>query len=201
MTEDEKPILRKRGRPSKDQMDPTRKAQMEKKPDIPSEPVIKWKGQSRFRTDLFKGNIQHMLKRLPHVITRKVDNLKTDLWQIEHTHIFHSKDSRGRPQKTTNFVGGHCHQITYKDGPNGPEAVCGPAMHYIDRKTRQGVKRKLVPVVYESFDGEVLPDNHVHKMEYYHSQELQPQQQRTAPTIADELMAQVRDGGYEMQGA
>lgn len=162
---------------------------------------INWKGNAPFDHHLFKGSLEYCLKRMPHIITRAVESLDNDLVKKEHTHIFHSKDSRGRPQTRTNPMAGHFHDVTFEVIDGVPVAKCGPALHYVDKRTRRGVVREVKPVVYRDFDGNERVDDHTHEMEYVHSEKLVKEASRgtVGDVMRDYLSAEAKKGGYELR--
>lgn len=94
-----------------------------------------------------------------------------DLHDIEHVHHFHSVNSHGMPQKFTNIVGGHFHEVAWELGPNGePVAKCGPALRKVTRKTPIGMKTVTEIVQWETYNDQGQPimvqDKHSHTMQY-----------------------------------
>ncbi len=87
--------------------------------------------------------------------------------EVEHVHYFHTVDSAGRVQKLSNLVGGHFHEMTVEQDPEGgvPIVTAGPAMVYISKKVGKKAAVKLA-VPYEE-------DQHTHEVTYMGSQKIQ----------------------------
>jgi hypothetical protein len=96
------------------------------------------------------------------------------LENVEHSHFFHSIDSRGRPQIHCNKVGGHFHEVAINaDGT----ALCGPPVREVKVKRggRTITKLERVPAIGYMADG-ITPaiDNHTHKVTYRGSEKITP---------------------------
>lgn len=142
------------------------------------------KGTQVFWHDLFKSNVQKMIK----CIFARTDDKgvgmqkEEDLKQVEHVHFYHSHDSQGRPQTTCVSVGGHYHKITTHDDKGNPlvdaqgrpRVECGPPLRKV--KVKRGKKMVSVeePVTFGMEDGQNVVDKHTHKFAYIDSQELSP---------------------------
>lgn len=122
-----------------------------------------------------KQSIHHHLFKAAVAFFKKNVSWKhkvLDLHNVEHVHHFHSVNSHGMPQKFTNMVGGHFHEVTWEIGSNGePVAKCGPALRKVVRKTPQGARSMNEPVKWPGYDnntGEeiMVRDEHTHQMEY-----------------------------------
>lgn len=136
------------------------------------EPKLKFKGQTEFRHDLFKASVQKMKKNTSFVFGRP------SILELEHTHVFHSYDSKGRPQKFTSTTGGHFHEIQHGvDDEGNVYAKCGPALQTVVRKGSGGRQiKKIGPIVWKDVDNEVeINDNHTHQMTYISSEFLTEQ--------------------------
>lgn len=125
------------------------------------------KGSVSITHHLFKANVAKFLKNDSY----KKDN--PQLIAMEHSHIFHTVDSRGKPMMHCGFVGGHTHEIKVKENADGTMTVeCGPPVKVHVTKDRTGRRKtKFVPVqFYDAFandgEGETIIDSHVHEMEY-----------------------------------
>lgn len=116
----------------------------------------------------------HLFKALVSVFKKNVSwkSKVLDLHDVEHVHHFHSVNSHGMPQKFTNLVGGHFHEVTWDIGKDGvPVAKCGPAMRKVTRKTPVGAKTSNEIVQWETFHSEtgapiMIQDKHTHEMRY-----------------------------------
>jgi hypothetical protein len=86
---------------------------------------------------------------------------------IEHTHFYHSIDSRGRRMDFSSKVGGHFHRVEIK--PDG-SAVCGPPVHEVKVK-----KHGRISTEYRTNGF----DNHTHEVEYRFSEKIRP----TTPNV------------------
>lgn len=124
-----------------------------------------------------------------HLFKAELSKMKKDLtaWKkgnpkivgVEHVHFFHSINSFGMPQTTTNEVGGHFHEISWDlDDSGTPRAKCGPPLRKIMKKGRNGMKRtSIVPVEFDVIPDDdesstKIKDEHVHPMTYHGSDEI-----------------------------
>jgi len=149
--------------------------------------------------DLFKASVGTFLKN----VSWKYG--EPDIRKVEHCHWFHTFNSQGRPQKYTNVVGGHYHKIDWKVDEKGEMvATCGPALHKIVKKSRNGSKRKIEQhVQWDDFrenasDDEKIRDRHTHVMEYILSEEMDADSVRKLRNShAGEIIAanEARQGG------
>lgn len=115
--------------------------------------------------DLYKLNVATMLKNISW--TDVPDHVK-----IEHCHFFHTIDSDGKVQTTSNAVGGHFHEMEVVPTSGGVAVVkCGPPMKHGKVKVRGVWKKTSVP-----YDDE---DNHVHDVQYISSCEIKPRVNNT----------------------
>jgi hypothetical protein len=154
------------------EQDKTQKRKTNKKP-VQAKRI--WKGHQTFVSDLFKCELSTMKKN----ISFKYGEPKIE--DVEHVHFFRTFNSQGRKQIFTNPVGNHYHKVTVEEDENGNlVAKCGPALHKVTVKGRNGRKRKIEK--YVSWDDdtdlalkegrEVLKDEHTHEMTYLRSEEL-----------------------------
>ncbi len=131
--------------------------------------TLRMKGSTVFRHDLFKSDVKPM---------RRNESFKkgvVKIVELEHSHIFHTCDDRGRQMEYCTPTGGHFHKVKVKYDANGvPVAVeCGPPLKYVNKKTPVGSKKRIVEVRWMDLvnDREVR-DDHRHVFEYVHSEEL-----------------------------
>ena len=114
------------------------------------ETVRHYKGQTQVDHDLFKLEVAKTKKNigLPHA----------PRWEdAEHTHFFHTYDSKGKKMKYSASISGHCHEITVEEIDGKLVATCGPAI------------RK-----YKNNRTEVLPnDSHTHEVRYLYSEKVE----------------------------
>jgi hypothetical protein len=146
---------------------PVKKARSRKKkvdaPELPrteGEPIRRLKGTKRLHHDLFKLKIAKFKKILgiPDINLLKKNPELVRIVDVEHCHFFHSVDSNGRPQKYSNSIGGHCHEIkVYMDEHGVLQAECGPPLRRLD-KSRAEPKEQY--------------DYHTHEIEYIESEEF-----------------------------
>ena len=142
-----------------------------------AQPKFKMRGAQQIFHHLFKATLGKCLKNIS--FKRGV----VDIHQVEHVHFFHSVNSMGMPQRFTNMVAGHFHEITWEIGPNGePVAKCGPALMKQTKRLPDGTsKTNNVQVKWrdEMFvdprsgeQGRDVIDNHTHQMLYMGTDEL-----------------------------
>lgn len=152
-----------------------------------------WKGMQTFIHDLFKAKVCKMKRNVSFVWgdPRIVDT--------EHTHFFHTFNSQGKPQKYTNTVGEHFHEIEWGEDDEGNlVARCGPPLRYGTHKMPNGRKvRRIEKVSWKdmsenSFNTEgVIRDDHVHEMQYIRSEELSLAKKGTNP-LAQQIIDERR---------
>jgi len=142
------------------------------------------KGTQVFWHDLFKSNVQKMIKCIFNRSDEKGvgQQKEEDLKLVEHVHFFHSHDSQGRAQTTCVSVGGHYHKIITHDNKGNPlvdahgrpRVECGPPLRKV--KVKRGKKMVSVeePVTFGMEDGKMVADKHTHDFSYIDSQELSP---------------------------
>jgi hypothetical protein len=120
--------------------------------------------------DLYKCEVAKFLRDLSW---QKDGSMRQE---VEHCHFFHTIDSAGRPQETTNAVGNHFHEVTIIPAQNEgelDEVICGPAMTWeIQGKGRMKKRVMVAPRVAVNTDNEEI-DEHTHEMSYQGSQRIQ----------------------------
>lgn len=127
------------------------------------------KGSSTFRHDGFKGDVRKLKKNTSFkkgVVT---------ITELEHSHQFHSHDSRGRKQQYCTPMGGHFHEVKIIYDENGVpvRAECGPPLRFQNKKTPLGSKKRIVDVKWhDQVNEKIVVDDHRHVFEYTHSEEL-----------------------------
>lgn len=99
----------------------------------------------------------HSFKLLPSILLRDISPFKKDpmVVTIEHCHIFHTFDSYGREQKTTNSVGGHYHEIELSVVDGEWKSVCSRPLS--NKASNELLKN----------------DIHTHELQYLKSGEVQ----------------------------
>lgn len=144
-------------RPSKAQSAPVDSLSQETHSEPQAQSRV-YKGERELDHDLFK--------LLPTALTKNVGFQEDDpIWTtIEHSHIFHTIDSSGRAQDTTNAVGGHHHQVQVVKSPQGVPTliVSGPLKWVVHRK---GTRRIRTAVPMEN-------DTHTHEVQYLGSEKI-----------------------------
>jgi len=119
------------------------------------------RGVGEFNHHLFKLTASPMIKE--HGWNSDPD--QKIVVPLEHCHMFHTMDSRGRSQTKCSSIGGHYHEVEveYSEDPtNAPEIKVGPAMREIAIKQGKRIMKKSVPV---TVGGKV--DQHTHDVEYH----------------------------------
>jgi hypothetical protein len=139
----------------------------------PVQPKLVMKGTQEFRHDLFKSDVQQMLKNTAY--TKGV----VDVAKLEHTHIFHSVNSQGVPQHFSSTVGGHFHKLEpYMDAEGNLRLRCGPPIRNVMRKTPRGQKKTQAAVKWydetggRDGEGAWIVDEHTHDFAYLSSEML-----------------------------
>lgn len=161
-------------------------------------PKIVVKGTSEFRHDLFKADVATFKKNVSY----KKGVLQ--LVSVEHSHIYHTHSSQGRPMQFTSTIGGHFHEVTTTvDAEGNIVAKCGPPLRTIVKKKASGSKRVNEPVRWYDDDKEdYVVDNHRHEMLYMHSEYLT---QEKVAALRSQTQAAVRaeisKGGAESPDA
>lgn len=91
--------------------------------------------------------------------------------KMEHSHLFHTIDSSGRPQKTCVPIGGHFHfveVVPQKDGAPGLR-ISGPKK-WAQKKIRGSKNTERVAIDVTMQDGSI--DQHTHDFQYIGSEEI-----------------------------
>lgn len=99
----------------------------------------------------------HTFKLLSSIMLRDISPFKKDpmVVTIEHCHIYHTFDSYGNEQKTTNSVGGHYHEIQLTVENGEWKTVCSP------------------PLSNKSSNELLKNDRHTHELQYLKTGEVQ----------------------------
>lgn len=129
------------------------------------------RGTSTFWTHHFKCEVESMMKN------KSWQFGVIDLVKMEHSHLYHTKNSQGRPRQYTAPVGGHFHEVTVSEDEDGNlVGKCGPALHEVYKKLKNGKMKKTVePVSWYDAEREMfLKDDHSHKITYIDSENLSP---------------------------
>ena len=122
---------------------------------------IRYRGQEEVTHHLFKLEVAKMIK------DHGYDENDTKLVPYEHTHVFHSVDSRGRPQHTSTPIGGHFHEIKIIEHEDGTEPTLeiGPALRKVARRVGKRIIKSSAPIPH---------DAHTHGSIYLWSEKLKP---------------------------
>lgn len=145
-------------------------------PEPQVQPQIRNRHDNSFRHDVFHCKPTAMKKNISYT------HLSPELVNVDHAHIFHSHDNRGRPNSQTQKMGGHFHYVEqYVDKKTGEiKAKCGPAMRIVTNMLSNGRTVQSIQPVFELQevvrDGIVqhhkLVDDHTHEMAYLGSETL-----------------------------
>lgn len=128
-----------------------------------------FKHEREIRHDVFKTDIKKFKENTsftkddPAIVER------------EHTHIYHTVNSQCRPLQYTNAVGGHFHKVTVSEDEDGNlVATCSePLKYHFRRMPRGGFKKSIGPVSwYDGNTDRTIVDDHVHVLNYMHSEML-----------------------------
>lgn len=122
---------------------------------------IRYRGKEEVTHHLYKLQVAKMIK------DHGYDEEKPKLVPYEHTHVFHSVDSRGRPQFTSTPIGGHFHAIEVIEGEDGAHPILkiGPAIRKVARRRGKHIVKSTAPVPH---------DTHTHDSMYLWSEKLKP---------------------------
>lgn len=148
------------------------------------EPKMRMRGTERIFHHLFKGQVSKFLKNL----SWKKDN--PNLTKVEHVHFFHTVNSHGIPQKFTQAVGGHFHEVQWSTDDQGNLiAKCGPPLKKVGYPGPDGLTQWVNEEIkfHDAVGsmgkrGATYVDDHTHEMVYMGSDELSPQSIRQTQT-------------------
>jgi hypothetical protein len=141
-------------------------------PQAPQASQIRFRSQQTVLHHLFKAELANMQKNVSFVPGQP------EIKSVEHVHFFHTVNSMGMPQKYTNEVGGHFHEVFWQmDAQGNLVAKCGPALKKVSKRGRDNLtKTVIVPVEYlDKVSAETpfnLKDDHSHGMTYHGSDEI-----------------------------
>lgn len=150
-------------------------------------PNIVMRGTSTFWVHHFKAELDTMKKN------RSWQYGVVRLDDIEHVHMYHTKNSQGRPLKYTAPVGGHFHEIiTEKDEDGNIIAKCGPALHTVYKKLKNGKMKKLIKEVswFDDEKDDYIKDTHTHEMTYLDSEKLSPEKIKKDRELNQQMVQQ-----------
>lgn len=89
---------------------------------------------------------------------------------IEHVHFYNDKGRRGEPLKHANKVGGHTHEVTFKEVNGGlAEITCGPAIVQSSKLMPNGRRNTSLQAVNLGVNpntGAEEFDRHTHPVQY-----------------------------------
>ena len=152
---------------------------------LPKEKVLRH--QISFEHDLFKLSVATFKRNVSYKY------LQPEIIEAEHVHFFHSKNSKGAPQKYCHAVGGHFHEVTV-DWDTG-KATCGPALTRRTIKipnTSRSITRigtvKWDAINMDTGDQSEIVDDHTHEVEYIRTEVISEQ---TVRDIHEKDRAQV----------
>jgi hypothetical protein len=139
------------------------------KPQASIAPKRVFKDQMTVTHDLFK--------LLPATMKKNVSYKKfqPELVEMEHAHIFHTVDSRGKKQTSCSAVGGHFHDVEVTVAADGSfHLICSEPYHIVTKTTKTGMtKKEKVHVSFEDGNNDIIiKDTHTHEFEYKGSEEL-----------------------------
>jgi hypothetical protein len=122
--------------------------------------------QTEFESHAFRSTESAVLK---------YDQVAKKPYEKTHAHVFHTRDSSGKLQETTNHVGGHFHKVKVTDHGPGmvPTIECGPPMKM--SKVKKGNSYKTIMIPYYDRDG--IKDEHTHQFgneQYRGTQRVKP---------------------------
>ena len=132
-------------------------------------------GHSTVRSDSYKMSVERFPKNVAN------DGERPNFVGMEHSHIFHTHDQRGRIQEYSCPIGGHFHRMKVTPDPRGKEfppivaCVSGP-LKWVNVKDKYGGNsRKAVPA-YTNLDGaedrDFVDAEHKHKVKYIGTSQL-----------------------------
>lgn len=135
------------------------------------------RGQQVFKDHLFRLKVEKMQKN------KSYKKFLPELMQVEHVHLFHTKNQRGQDNEYCVAVGGHFHKmdVTYDESGSPVDVKCGPALRKVEKRMKNGkVKSFIEPVRWERQDeqtGEMayVTDDHTHEWQYEGFSELSAQ--------------------------
>jgi len=145
---------------------------------VVKQPKIFYKGERVFTHTLYKTDVQNMLKNESWVygVPRTLE--------IEHVHMAHSHDRKGKKNKYTAKVGGHFHEIiTHDDDGNeyldDNGFICPKLGHALCEKKKKLKSRKIRTTIeqvsyFHSDDDKWIKDNHTHSLTNLGSEEISP---------------------------
>ena len=153
------------------------KKQLEAKQEAPS-------GLRAYKDDLY---VDHDLFKLETSKLKKNINWNPKAppnWDhIDHSHHFHSYDSRGRKQTTSNSVGGHFHEVTVTVVDGDFKAECSPAI----RDKRNGAPQYITE------------DHHTHDITYMYSERIKTREtNKEAVKVADHMNYEPSTRGVDL---
>lgn len=150
-----------------------------KLPAKKSQPIVKkvWKGQETFEHHLFKLSPTDCIKN------KSITPYQPNTYRLQHGHVYHTVDRKGKPQTYSAPSSGHFHEVTVEwDGDTLVGVKCGPPTRFKYRQQRnKEIKKVKEQVVYkgrdENGDDDVV-DSHTHEIVYIRGEvlTLQPQQ-------------------------
>lgn len=133
-----------------------------------------FKGNQEFEHVLFKSDVRKCKKNMSW------KKYEPRIEEFEHRHVFHSRNSKGKPQAYTTPTAGHFHQVEFEAHEENGEiyysATCGPALRRHTKRLKTGKWATVIePVVFEA-DGEQpdVVDDHSHDLEYCFTELLSP---------------------------
>jgi len=133
-------------------------------------PKFQMKGNREFRHDLYKLLISKVKKNYSYKIG------DPNIWDVEHCHFYHNKDSKGKEQEYCQPIAGHFHKIdVWVEEDGSIKAKCGPPMQKVRIKIRPGKYKKVIQgISFENDHGDMspIPDNHTHDVVYVESEVL-----------------------------
>ena len=142
-------------------------------------PKITMKGERVFQHHLFLSDVAKCKKNTSYEPDQPM------LVDMEHKHVFHTIDSKGRKQLISSHALGHFHQMSWgMDSEGNLYAKSGPALRKVAKHLRDGsVQMVDSPIFWTDLQDQRYNDEHTHSWEYQHTEEF------TAKSLASQRKA------------
>lgn len=150
------------------------------------------KGEKKVFHDLFKLQSALVKKNHGYIDGDDPDLGTCVMVEHEHTHVWHSVDSSGKPQEYATWTAGHTHKIDVVKDEEGniTEIKVGPPI----TKARYKKGKKIVselksvnhiyePLCVQESERRKYLDFHEHQVAYIHSEEIQVRQKSTEAAL------------------
>lgn len=142
-------------------------------------PKLVMKGERVFQHHLFLSDVAKCKKNTSYEPDQPM------LVDMEHKHVFHTIDSKGRKQLISSHALGHFHMMMWGiDGEGNLYAKSGPALKKVAKHLRDGSTQMVdSPIFWTDLQDNRFNDDHNHEWEYQHSEEF------TAKSLANQRKA------------